>query len=220
MSELLHFARPVVLVGGGAPAREDLAYLAEAAPHIVAADGGADWLRAWSVTPDAIIGDMDSLDDPGFWRAEKGVRVLRLEEQECTDLEKCLMVTRAPYYFGLGFFGGRFDHSLAALHALLAFADRRLILVGPEDLTFLAPRRWQARLAPGAIVSIFPLRPVRGVASEGLRWPIAGLALEAGQRIGSSNVAVAEEVLAEFDGRGALITLERRHLAAAMESLR
>jgi len=218
MTEILNFNEPVILIGGGAPAREDLGFVGTMAPHVVAADGGANYLRRWSVTPDAIIGDMDSIRDAAFWRAAEGVRFLPVEEQDSTDLEKCLMLTRAPCYFGLGFFGGRFDHSLAALHALLAFADRNLILIGPEDLTFLAPRNWQVLLEPEAVVSIYPLRPVIGVASSGLRWPINGLKLESGGRIGSSNAAAAAEVAVEFDRIGALITLERRFLQAAVDS--
>jgi thiamine pyrophosphokinase len=219
MAEILHFDRPVVLIGGGASSPEDLGFLGGVAPHIVAADGGANHLRRWSVTPDAIIGDMDSVSDEAFWRSSEGVNFLPVAEQDSTDLEKCLRLTRAPCYFGLGFFGGRFDHSLAALHALLAFADRKLILVGPDDLTFLAPLDWRARLAPGAVVSIYPLRPVKGIASTGLRWSVEGLAMEAGGRIGSSNAAAAADVSVKFDRVGALITLERRFLQAAMESL-
>ncbi len=219
MSDILHFPRPVILIGGGASSVEDLRFLGDVAPHIVAADGGANYLRRWSVTPDAIIGDMDSIRDEAFWRATRGVNFVPVAEQDSTDLEKCLRLTRAPCYFGLGFFGGRFDHSLAAMHALLAYADRKLILVGPEDLTFLAPPKWAARLRPGAVVSIYPLRPVRGVSSRGLRWPVDGLALEAGGKIGSSNAAAEADVAVEFDRTGALITLERRFLRAAMESL-
>jgi thiamine pyrophosphokinase len=219
MAEILNFNRPVVLIGGGVSSPEDLGFLKDVAPYIVAADGGANYLRRWDVRPDAIIGDMDSIREEAFWRASKGVKFVPVTEQDSTDLEKCLRLTRAPCYFGLGFFGGRFDHSLAALHALLAFADRKLILVGPDDLTFLAPQIWRARLDPGAVVSIYPLRPVTGVASTGLRWPVDGLALEVGGRIGSSNTAAAADVAVEFDRVGALITLERRYLHAAMESL-
>ena len=214
----LSFPEGATLVGGGALDRDGLEAARARAPRIVAADGGANRLRLWGVRADAVIGDMDSVEDPARWAAE-GARVLELAEQDTTDLEKCLYATDAPLYLGVGFLGRRFDHTLAALHALLRHADKRVALIGEEDVVLLAPPVWRARLAPGARVSFFPLRPVRGIVSEGLRWPIDGLAFAAGERIGASNEAVAETVEARFDGPGMAAMVERRFLDAALASL-
>jgi thiamine pyrophosphokinase len=200
---------------------QDVLALAQArAPHLIAADGGANRLRCWGLQADAVIGDMDSVADLNFWETTPGVEVLALREQETTDLEKCLYATDAPFYLGVGFMGRRFDHTLAALHALLRFPDKRAALIGEEDVVFLAPPRWRARLAPGARVSFFPLRPVAGLASSGLEWPLDGLDFAAGARIGTSNRAVADIVSADFDGIGMAAMVERRFLDAALESLR
>lgn len=214
-----HFDRPVLLLGGG-PA--DAALLAELRPlcgAVVAADGGANRLRGGSETPHAIIGDMDSLEDRAAWEARDGVQVVPVSEQESTDMEKCLRLTRAPLYLAAGFLGGRLDHSLGALHSLMRFADRRIVLVGEEDVAFLAPLHWRARLAAGARVSIFPLAPCEGIASEGLFWPLERLAMAAGERIGTSNRAERTEVALLLDRRAAVVMLERRFLAAAIASL-
>jgi thiamine pyrophosphokinase len=214
----LSFAEGATLVGGGALDRADLDAARARAPTVVAADGGANRLRAWGLGADAVIGDMDSVEDLAGWEAS-GATVLRIAEQETTDLEKCLYAVAAPVYLGVGFLGRRFDHTLAALHALLRFADKRIALIGEEDVVFLAPARWRAALAPGARVSFFPLRPVRGLASEGLRWPVNGLAFAPGERIGSSNIAESGEVAARFDRPGMAAMVERRFLDAALDSL-
>lgn len=213
----LIFPRGVTLIGGGAVDRAGFEAARARAPHVVAADGGANVLREWGETPEAVIGDMDSIRDLDFWRGR--TRLLPLAEQETTDLEKCLHATAAPVHVGVGFLGRRFDHTLAAAHVLLRRAEKRVVLIGEDDLAFLAPTRWRARLAPGARVSVYPLRPVTGLASEGLVWPLDGLALAAGERIGTSNRAAAETVAVAFDRPGALVMLERRFLDAAIESL-
>lgn len=214
----LRFARGVTLVGGGALDRGDLDEALARAPHVVAADGGANRLRAWGVGAEAVVGDMDSVEDLAGWR-ERGAAVAPVAEQDTTDLEKCLMLTEAPFYLGVGFTGLRFDHTLAALHALLRFPDKRLVLLAEAEAIFLAPLDWRARLAPGARVSFFPLAPTRGLGSVGLEWPLHDLDLEAGVRIGTSNRAAAAEVSARFDRRGVAAMVERRFLDAALESL-
>lgn len=215
----LDFPGTLLLLGGGPVTPAMLEELAPRATAVVAADGGADRLRGGVLRPAAIIGDMDSLDHRAEWEGDPDVRVIEVAEQESTDFEKCLRLTRAPLTLAAGFLGGRFDHSLAALHALLRFPDRRVLLVGEEDVTFLAPLHWRARLAPGCRVSIWPIAPCRGIASEGLVWPLRGLDLAAGGVIGTSNRASAAEVSVHFDRRAAAVTVERRFLDAAAESL-
>ncbi len=215
----LQFDRPVLLLGGGEAHPDDLADAHARAGAIVAADGGANRLESGPLRPAAVIGDMDSVANPDRWRADPQVRFLPVAEQDSTDLEKCLRLTRAPLYLGVGFMGLRLDHTLAALHALLRNPDRRVVLIGREEAAFLAPPDWRARLAPGARVSVFPMRACTARGSRGLRWPLDPLALEAGSTIGSSNEAAQEEVALSFDRPGAVILLERRWLDAAIDAL-
>ena len=183
----------------------------------MAADSGADVLRSWGAQPAAVIGDMDSIGDLDAHR-QSGAEILRVTEQETTDFEKCLYSTRAPFYLGVGFMGRRFDHSLAALHVLLRRRESRVALIGEEDVVFLAPHRWRASLAPGARVSIAPLRPVTTIRSFGLDYPLEGLALSMGEAIGASNRASQADIEVEFDRAGAVIMVEKRFLSAVVAS--
>jgi thiamine pyrophosphokinase len=214
----LRFGGGVVLVGGGELDRAELDAARARCAHVVAADGGANRLRGWGVAADAVIGDMDSVADLAGWERD-GTRVLRIAEQETTDLEKCLYATEAPFYIGVGFTGLRFDHTLAALHALLRWPAKIIVLLGASDVVLLAPPRWGVTVEPGARVSFFPLRPVRGLRSTGLEWPIDGLDFAAGHRIGTSNRATDASVTADFDGEGMAAILEARFLDAALTSL-
>lgn len=214
----LGFSGGVMLVGGGDVDDGALALARARTAHVVAADGGANRLADWGLGADAVIGDMDSVVDAEGWR-RRGAHLLPLAEQDTTDLEKCLYSTEAPFYLGIGFTGRRFDHTLAALHALLRWPAKRVVLLGVEDAIFLAPPAWRATLVHGARVSFFPLRPVSGLASEGLEWPVQGLAFAPGERIGTSNRATAAGVSASFDRPGMAAMVERAHLDAVLASL-
>ncbi len=217
MSDVISFPGPATLVGGGAIDRADFEAALTYAPHIIAADGGANALRAWGVAAHAVVGDMDSVEHLEGHRSA-GAEIRHLSEQDTTDFEKCLYATDAPFYLGVGFMGRRFDHSLAALHVLLRRAERRAALIAEEDVIFLAPRIWRARLAPGARVSIVPLKPVTAQLSEGLEYPLKGLRMSMGERVGTSNSAASKDVMVEFDGDGAAIMIEKRFLGAAVDS--
>ena len=216
----LVFEGPVTLVGGGALDRAMLDEARALAPELVAADSGADRLAEWRLVPAAVIGDMDSIARPERWRAGP-TRFLRLAEQETTDFEKCLYATEAPFYVGVGFTGGRVDHTLAGLHAILARPGKTVVLLGEAEAMALVPpgRVLALALAPGARVSLYPLRQVTGTHSRGLLWPVDGLAMTAGTRIGTSNAATAARVEIAFNGPGALLMLERRHLGALVRAV-
>lgn len=216
----LVYREPVALIGGGEADPADIEAAIARAGATIAADGGANrFIPGAAPRLDAVIGDMDSVQDLDAWRAQPDCRVVALPEQDTTDLEKCLYSVAAPLFLGVGFFGARLDHTLAALNLLAKRPDQRILLIGREDVCFLTPLCWRASLWPGARVSIFPLPTARGVASEGLRWPIDGLEFAIGDGTGVSNEAIAGEVTAVFESRRAAIILDRSALDAAIASV-
>lgn len=209
--------RPVTLVGAGPLDAADLAAALALAPVVVAADGGLDQLARLHCDPVAIIGDMDSAS-PALLRARRAA-VHRIAEQDSTDLEKCLRNIAAPLVIGIGFLGGRIDHSLAAMNALAGPLGRRALLLGEADVCFACPPELRLDLAAGTRVSIFPMAPVKGRVSEGLRWSVEDLAMQPDGRIGTSNEALGGPVRLGFDRPGALVILPRRMLGQVVDRL-
>lgn len=189
------------------------------APDLVAADGGANRLLELDLMPQAVIGDLDSLS-LGARQIIAPERLHQISEQATTDFDKALRSIDAPIVLGVGFIGGRIDHALATLNALLRHADRPCILIGPKDITFAVPERAiKLMLRPKDTLSLFPLAPVVGK-SSGLRWPIEGLHFAPDGFIGTSNEVTEREVTLEFNRKGMLLTLPRGRLDAAIVALK
>ncbi len=217
MSEgIIQTLSPITLLGAGSVEHGSLYNALRIAPFLVAADGGANVAVAAGHIPDAVIGDLDSVSDAAL-SAIPAERFHRVAEQETTDFEKCLIRIEAPYILGLGFAGPRADHTLAVWNTLARHGDRRCLILGREDVAFLAPRRLSLALAPGTRVSLFPMAPVTGT-SRGLRWPIAGLDFAPDGRVGTSNEATGP-VEMEFDAARMLVILPKAALRAAIAGL-
>lgn len=211
----LTFDTPVTLAGGGRFNASDIAECLSVAPHLLAADGGADRLIELGHLPLAAIGDMDSLSDAG--RGLLGDRVFEVAEQDSTDFEKCLTRIEAPLVLATGFLGGRLDHTLSVFNTLVRHPGRRCIAVGHEDVVVLAPSRIGLDPGVGERVSLFPLASVSGY-SRGLNWPIDGIAFVPGGCIGTSNHATGQIDLG-FDAPGMLLILPRRQLKPLIDAL-
>ncbi len=207
----------ITLAGGGPFTARDLKLALARAPVAVAADSGADRLLRHGVMPEAVIGDMDSLSAAAKARIPQ-TRQHFVAEQVTTDFDKALRLIEAPLVLALGFAGARLDHGLAAFSTLVARSERRCILIGPQDLAFVAPPRIELDLRPGEPLSLFPMAPVTGQ-SAGLEWPIAGISFAPDGMIGTSNRVVDSRVALEFDRRCMLVILPRRRLDAAIRAL-
>lgn len=185
---IVHVNEPITLIGGAAICASQLRRARDAAPVIVAADGGADAALAHDAMPCAVIGDFDSISEDARRRIPPGAQH-PIADQDSTDFEKCLSHIHAPLIVGLGFSGDRLDHQLACYNGLVRHPWHRCILLGREELVFLAPPALNLPLAPGCPISLFPMGAVEGIA-EGLRWPIGGLNFAPDGRIGTSNQAL------------------------------
>lgn len=217
MRAIVQSNTPVTLLGGGDCAPETLDRALARAPRLVAADGGADRALALGRVPEAVIGDIDSLSQEAQARLGPE-RVYRVPDQDSTDFDKALAGIIAPLILAVGFTGARLDHTLATFSTLARNPARRCLVLGGGDLCFLAPPSLRLELRVGARLSLFPMAPVRG-RSEGMRWPIGGVAFAPWGVIGTSNEVVQPRVGLSFDAPGMLVVLGAAELDAVMAAL-
>ncbi|MCU0907554.1 MAG: thiamine diphosphokinase [Rhodobacteraceae bacterium] len=217
MTHIVNSHDGVTVLGGGECSGQTVDEVLLLAPILVAADGAAGRALAAGRMPDAVIGDFDSIRPEDAARIPPG-RLHRIEEQDSTDFDKCLRHIRAPFVLAAGFMGARRDHELSAYNALVRRADQRVMMVGEQDVCFVAPRELRIELAPATRVSLFPLAPVSG-RSVGLRWPIDGIAMAPDGRVGTSNEATGGAVRLVMEAPGMLVILPREVLRPALAAL-
>ena len=169
---------------------------------VVAADDGASTALAFRLTPDVVIGDLDSLSVETRARLEHAnVPVERYpRDKDATDGQLAIdraLAERPTELLLLGFLGGpRLDQALANVLLLLRLEVPTVLLDERNECTLLRAgdaRAW--RPEPGEVVSLLPLTPdVTGVRTRGLRWPLDGEALALGDTRGVSNEPTATHV--------------------------
>jgi thiamine pyrophosphokinase len=178
--------RALLLVGGEAPPRERVAPLFATADLVCAADSGLDLAHSWGLSPGLIVGDMDSLSEPGLLSAFPDAQIHRLERaKDESDTEAGLALCRdrgADDIVIVGGGGGRLDH-LLAIRALFERPLRPSAWHLAMDSVFLVTSGsfLSFEAEAGGLVSVFPLAGgSRAMTSKGLRWDLAGLDWSAG----------------------------------------
>jgi thiamine pyrophosphokinase len=197
MSRIVIFANGVIADSAAIQAR------LRSTDRFFCANGGTLHALALGLTPEAIIGDLDSLPPDAVAKMEaRGVVVHRHPvNKDKTDLELAfdLALAEGPdEILLLAALGGRLDQTLANLLLLTRpeFASIRVYLVdGPQLMTLLhARQRLIVPGQPGDTLSLVPLTPVvTGVTLTGVEWPLEQATLSLGSTLSISNVLIAGE---------------------------
>ena len=168
---------------------------------IIAADGGADLCRQLNLTPDIIIGDLDSISpDLAGEYAHSGVDIIPYpKRKDKTDLELALdlAVTRgADKVILFGTLGGRWDMSLSnvMLAANRKYNQMNISLCEKQCRMHIIHAGSSLTLQglKGQIISLIPLSTdVHGVTTTGLEYPLKNAPLYFGSSRGISNLLLA-----------------------------
>jgi thiamine pyrophosphokinase len=174
-----------------------------ATDRIFCADGGTRYALQLDLTPERIIGDLDSLSPDLVARLEAaGVTIHRYPaDKEKTDLELALDLAIAEQpdeILLIAALGGRLDQMLANLLLLTRpeYASARLTLVDGQQWATLihGPQTISISGQPGDTLSLIPLTPtVEQVSLSGVVWPLAGVTLSFGSTFTISNALRGEQ---------------------------
>src|SRR5437762_11927734 len=192
--------------------------------YVVGADGGSALAARLSLTPNLVIGDLDSADSSliAGWEAA-GVQVMRYRHTEKVETDTELAALAALQWqptsiYILGATGGRLDHELANMllltHPSLAPLDVR-IASGSQEIFLAKPGLWnELRGQSGDIVSLLPVGgDVQGVETQGLEYPLTHETLLLGRGRGVSNRLLAPKAQVWLD-RGFMLVV---HLHSGVE---
>lgn len=205
-----------VIVAHGDAAPSDRA-IAAAADLLIAADGGALQCSRWSLTPQLIVGDLDSLGAKAAEQlARTGIEVRAYppaKDESDTELAlRCALDAGADEIVLLAALGGaRLDHELA--NVLLLADERardasvRVVRGGTTVRAARGPGRVALEGAPGDTVTLLPLGDASSVVTERLRYSLRGETLRAGAPRGLSNV-IEERGASVALAEGVLLVIE------------
>jgi thiamine pyrophosphokinase len=206
--------RAIIFANGEFPDPQSARKLLRPGDLIVAADGGTRHALAAGVTPNVVIGDLDSLAPETRARLETaGTRIVRFSpRKDETDLELALLHAAqegATEIVILAALGGRLDQTIANVLLLalpeLTGIDTRIIEGAQEAFLIQGEAVIQGR--PGDTVSLIPLGgDAEGVTAEGLEWSLGEDTLRFGPARGVSNVLTAEQARVRV-WRGSLLCI-------------
>jgi len=187
----------LILANGDAPSQKTLKQLLEQTSFFVCADGGANVAARYGLKPNAVVGDMDSVNAGTLKKLSKA-ELHKIVDDYSTDLEKTFswVIDKGFHTITVaGATGGRLDHFLGNLSALVKFSSKATItFVDDSGEWMFIDRAKEFSLPIGTTVSLIPVSRCEGIVTRGLHWNLNFEALELGVRDGTSNLVVESPV--------------------------
>ena len=164
---------------------------------VCATDGAYRYLEQNEIVPDFISGDFDSLG-----HQPEGIEVINTPDQDFTDFDKVLQLLFDKGYSDIHIYGAsgkEQDHFLGNLHTAIQWNGKlNLTFFDNYGYYLLADKQMTLSNIKGKTVSLVPFPEATGIITHGLQYPLMGETLTFGQRIGTRNVAQADEVNLSF----------------------
>ena len=203
----------LILANGDWNALQRLRAASAASDITIAADGAWAKARTHGIRVDRVVGDLDSLSPED--RAELEASGIPIEvhpaDKDWTDLELAItaaLALPASKIVVYGAFGGRTDHTLAAIFLMercLTAGVPVQLLRGDETLYLVEDVLELSEASVGDRISILPVSETACVSTYGLRFPLARDTLVRSASRGVSNETVTAPPRIEMHEGRALV---------------
>ncbi|MEL0650296.1 thiamine diphosphokinase [Algibacter sp. TI.3.09] len=164
---------------------------------VCATDGAYKFLEANNIVPNFISGDFDSIET-----IPDAVEVIHTPNQDFTDFDKVLQILsdkgfKTVHVFGAS--GKEQDHFLGNLHTALQWKTKLdLTFFDNHGYYFLADKSSEIKNCLDKTVSLIPLPKATGIVTLGLQYALNNETLAFGDRIGTRNKAVENNISINF----------------------
>lgn len=170
--------------------------------YIICADGGANHTYNMEITPDYIIGDLDSVDEKlvSYYK-NTGVKFEKFPaKKDETDTELCIYLARDLKATRIDFIaalGGRIDHTITNINLLYYLKEMDIIprIISEKEEMYIAVNE-EITISGnvGDIVSVIAINgDADGVTLKNLEYPLDNYYMKYGVPIGMSNVMLSNE---------------------------
>jgi len=199
-----------VIVADGSFPRHDipLGYLKNA-ERIVCCDGSTENLIKGGYIPDAIVGDMDTLNESIAGRFND--RIFKDEGQDTNDLTKAVTWCSERGYRDLiivGATGKREDHTIGNISLLAEYVKEvKVKMVTDTGIVMALTECTVVSSFPGQQVSIFSIDPETEITSYGLRYSLDRRKID-NWWVATLNEATGDSFSLEFAGGRIIIYLK------------
>ena len=213
--------RVIIFANGDLPDLEKARALLHADDFIIAADGGTRHALALGLTPNIIIGDMDSL--PANFDISKfdDDVILYPQDKNETDLELAIqhaLTLNPEQIIILAALGGRLDQTLANIALIsdqfIIHAKRSSFIISLDDgieEIFFCRDQVQINGSSGDLVSLIPWQgEVTGIVTTNLKWVLQDETLYPQKTRGISNEMLNDTATVQIKS-GLLLIVHRRN---------
>ena len=205
--------RIIIFANGDLPDLDKARALLRESDFIIAADGGTRHALALGLTPNIIIGDLDSLN---VERLTFNAEIIQSPaDKNETDLELAFqhaLTLNPEQIIILAALGGRLDQTLGNI-ALVSNVQRSTSNVRLDDgieEVFFCHEQTQIKGASGDIVSLIPWQgEVTGIVTTGLKWTLQNEILYPQKTRGISNEMMNDTATIQIKS-GLLLIIHRR----------
>ena len=186
--------------------------------YVIAADAGLEVLRPLHISPNAVVGDLDTVDKKVLeeYQNQPGIEFeIHKPEKDETDTELALLTAARQGCEAvdiLGALGGRMDHAIGNIQLMYQFfcqgmevniydARNRLYLLGGHKV-------FHREKVYGKYISFLPMtETVEGLTLRGFKYPLQRRTIGLGTTLCISNELKREEGILELE-RGVLLCVE------------
>lgn len=184
---------------------------------IIAADGGSRHILNSGFMPDALIGDLDSVDEETLDKIKTSscAIVKYPREKDYTDTQIAIdyaIEKKADEIILLGCVGDRLDHTLANIFLLVKLIKQgiKACIVNEKNAIYITDHCIELNGNIGDLLSLIPVGgDVTGIYTKGLKYGLAGKTIKMGDPLGISNVFIDNKIEVKIESGYLLVILSR-----------
>ena len=183
--------------------------------YVICADGGLEKTEYLNLTPNIIIGDLDSVNLNVLKRYEQTEIVKYPAEKNFTDMELAIEHAVCKGYdeiILIGATGSRLDHSIANILLIEAYHKKsvKIKILDNNNLVQIVTDKMEIQYKKNYFVSIIPLTDmIEGITLEGFKYPLDDVDVQRGSTLCISNQIVKEKGIISFRKGNALVFISK-----------
>jgi len=184
----------IILANGKPPKKSIITFFQKKGFNkLICADGGSNSALKMKLIPDVIIGDLDSISSEALKEFKSVSKIIRINRQNDTDVEKCLKYAYSNKYdeaLLLGATGNRLDHTFCNLGIVLKFFPQiKVSLVAENSFLKAYTGNVELKTFPGETISLYGISEKTKISSQELQYELQNVSLPFGMRESTSNIA-------------------------------